>query len=140
MHEREFFIDKLLVRIHYIILMIRKTGLAPWEFEFPFASSLISTFRDPLPPPPSGPTLPLALCKAQKPALLVSGKGRVLFQVTPKRWIRFRTKSVSCRLSTRLGGRSLRKCSTLRSDTRVGVKSKGGATLFRLLPPDPPFH
>ena len=34
--EREFFIDNLLVRIHLIIAMIRWTGLAPWEFEFPF--------------------------------------------------------------------------------------------------------
>jgi len=34
--EREFFIDDLLVRIHYIIVMIRWTGLAPWEFEYPF--------------------------------------------------------------------------------------------------------
>ena len=33
---REFFIDNLLVRIHFIIVMIRWTGLAPWEFEFPF--------------------------------------------------------------------------------------------------------
>jgi len=32
---REFFIDNLLVRIHFIIVMIRWTGLAPWEFEFP---------------------------------------------------------------------------------------------------------
>ena len=38
--EREFFIDNLLVRIHFIIVMIRWTGLAPWEFEFPFAGSL----------------------------------------------------------------------------------------------------
>jgi len=30
--EREFFIDNLLVRIHFIIVMIRWTGLAPWEF------------------------------------------------------------------------------------------------------------
>jgi len=29
-------IDKLLVRIHFIIVMIRWTGLAPWEFEFPY--------------------------------------------------------------------------------------------------------
>ena len=36
--EREFFIDSLLVRIHYIIVMVRWTGLAPWEFEFPFPS------------------------------------------------------------------------------------------------------
>ena len=33
---REFFIDNLLVRIHLIIVMIRWTGLAPWESEFPF--------------------------------------------------------------------------------------------------------
>ena len=42
--ENEFFIDNLLVRIHFIIVMIRWTGLAPWEFEFPFPGSLISTF------------------------------------------------------------------------------------------------
>ena len=34
--EREFVIGNLLVRIHFIIVMIRWTGLAPWEFEFPF--------------------------------------------------------------------------------------------------------
>ena len=37
--EREFFIDNLRVRI----VMIRWTGLAPWEFEFPFPGSLTST-------------------------------------------------------------------------------------------------
>ena len=42
--ERDFFIDNLLVRIHFIIKMIRRTGLAPWEFEFPFPGSLTSTF------------------------------------------------------------------------------------------------
>ena len=42
--EREFFIDNLLVQIRFIIVMIRWTGLAPWEFEFPFPGSLISTF------------------------------------------------------------------------------------------------
>ena len=42
--EREFFIDNLLVRIHLIIVMIRWTGLAPWEFEFPFPGSRTSTF------------------------------------------------------------------------------------------------
>jgi len=41
--EREFFIDNLLVRIHFIIVMIRWTGLAPWEFGFPFPGSLTST-------------------------------------------------------------------------------------------------
>ena len=29
----------LLVRIHFIIVMIRWTDLAPWEFEFPFPGS-----------------------------------------------------------------------------------------------------
>jgi len=47
--ERDFFIDNLLVRIHFIIEMIWWTGLAPWEFEFPFPGSLISTFRVALP-------------------------------------------------------------------------------------------
>ena len=42
--EREFFIDNLLVRIYFIIEMIWWIGLAPWEFEFPFPGSLISTF------------------------------------------------------------------------------------------------
>ena len=40
--EREFFFDNLLVRIHFIIVMIRWTGLAPLEFEFPFSGSLTS--------------------------------------------------------------------------------------------------
>ena len=34
--EREFFVDNLLVRIHFIIVMIRWTGLAPGKFEFLF--------------------------------------------------------------------------------------------------------
>jgi len=42
--ERELVIDNILVRIHFIIVMIRWTGLAPWEFEFPFPGSLTSTF------------------------------------------------------------------------------------------------
>ena len=42
--QREFFIDNLLVRIHFINVMIRWTGLAPWEFESPFPGSLTSTF------------------------------------------------------------------------------------------------
>ena len=41
--DREFFIGNLLVRIHCNIVMIRWTGLAPWEFEFPFPGSLTST-------------------------------------------------------------------------------------------------
>jgi len=35
---------KFLVRVHLIIVMIRWTGFAPWEFEFPFSGSLTSTF------------------------------------------------------------------------------------------------
>ena len=42
--EREFFIENLLVRIHFIIEMIWWTGLAPWEFGFTFPGILISTF------------------------------------------------------------------------------------------------
>ena len=45
--EREFVIDNLLVRVHFIIVMIRWTGLAPWEFAFPFPGSLTSTFLVP---------------------------------------------------------------------------------------------
>ena len=41
-------IDNLLVRVHFIIAMIKWTGLAPWEFEFPFPGSLTSTFRSAL--------------------------------------------------------------------------------------------
>ena len=33
----------LLFRIHFIIVMIRWTGLAPWEFEFPLPGSLTSS-------------------------------------------------------------------------------------------------
>jgi len=33
LREREFFIDNLLVRIHFIIVMIRLTVLVPWKFE-----------------------------------------------------------------------------------------------------------
>ena len=42
--EREFFIDNLLVWIYFVIVMIRWTGLAPLEFEFPFLGSLVSAF------------------------------------------------------------------------------------------------
>ena len=37
-------VDGVLVRIHFVIVMIRWTGLAPWEFELPFPGSLTSTF------------------------------------------------------------------------------------------------
>ena len=42
--EREFRMDNLLVRIHFIIVMIGWTGLAPWEFEFPFPGGITSAF------------------------------------------------------------------------------------------------
>ena len=35
--KKEFFIENLLVRIHLIIVIIRWTSYAPWEFEFPFS-------------------------------------------------------------------------------------------------------
>ena len=58
--EREFFIDNLLVLNHFVVMMVGWTGLAPWDFEFPFPGSLTSTFlsetdtilapfRDPVP-------------------------------------------------------------------------------------------
>jgi len=40
--KREFCIDNLLVRVHFIVVIIRRTGLAPWEFELPFPGSLTS--------------------------------------------------------------------------------------------------
>ena len=42
--ERHFFIDNLLVQIHFIIEIIWWTGLAPREYEFPFPGRLISTY------------------------------------------------------------------------------------------------
>ena len=42
--DREFFIDSLLVRIHFIIEIIWWTGLEPWEFEFPFPGGLIPKY------------------------------------------------------------------------------------------------
>ena len=43
--ERDFFIDNLLVRIHFIIVMIGWTGLAPWELEFAFREALHLPFQ-----------------------------------------------------------------------------------------------
>ena len=42
--EREFLIDNLLIRFLFLMVMIRWTGLAPWEFEFPFPGSLTFPF------------------------------------------------------------------------------------------------
>ena len=47
--EREFFIDNLLVPIHFIIEMIWWTGLPPWKFVLPFPCSLTSNFLAPCP-------------------------------------------------------------------------------------------
>ena len=68
----EFFIDNLLVRAHFIIVVIRCTGLAPWGFQFPVPGSLTSTLRNAgfatrasrqararAPPPPPSRTPPL---------------------------------------------------------------------------------
>ena len=40
----EVFIDNLLFQIRFIIVMIRWTGLAPWEFQFIFTGSLTFSF------------------------------------------------------------------------------------------------
>ena len=42
--ERKFFVDNPLVQIHFVIVMIRWTGLAPGEFEFPFPGNVTSAF------------------------------------------------------------------------------------------------
>ena len=53
--ERELCADNLLVQIRLVIVMIRWTGLAPWEFESLFSGSLTSTFvvRSAPPSPPT---------------------------------------------------------------------------------------
>jgi len=43
--EREFFIDNLLVRNHFIIVMIRWTGLAPWECDPPALARCLRDLR-----------------------------------------------------------------------------------------------
>ena len=48
--EREFCITNLLVRIHFIIVTVRRTGLAPWEFTLQMTSAvcrLASSYADP---------------------------------------------------------------------------------------------
>ena len=42
--QKQFFVDNFLVRIHFVIVMIRWTGLAQWEFEFSFPGGIIFTF------------------------------------------------------------------------------------------------
>jgi len=43
--EKEFLIDNLLVRLHFIIEIFQWTGLAPWESESLIPGRLISTCR-----------------------------------------------------------------------------------------------
>ena len=38
--QRDFFIDKLLVRTHVFIVVVRWTGLAPWELNSLFQVAL----------------------------------------------------------------------------------------------------
>ena len=38
--------DNLLIQIHFIIMMIRWTGLTPWVVKFPFPISLTSNFLE----------------------------------------------------------------------------------------------
>jgi len=42
--EGDFFLDNLVVRTPFIIVMIGWAGLAPWEFELSFPGSRTSTF------------------------------------------------------------------------------------------------
>ena len=61
--EREFFIDNLVVRIHFIIVMIRWTGLAPWEFDFLFPGSAeVADEQRGVRPAGAPPPPPLLLC------------------------------------------------------------------------------
>ena len=55
--EREFFIDNLLVQIHFIIVMIRWTGLAPWKVGFPFPGSQLQGSQE-MPQDPHGGVRP----------------------------------------------------------------------------------
>jgi len=85
--EREFFIDNLLARNHFIIVMIRWTGLAPWEFEFPFPGSLTSTFlADQIKPHGHGAAVSHHVARKQRP-LVTPDPGNLqpslFFVITP---------------------------------------------------------
>jgi len=41
--ESKFYIDNLLFWICLVIVMVERTGLTPWEFEYLFPGSLISS-------------------------------------------------------------------------------------------------
>ena len=63
--EREFFIDNLLVRIHFVIVLIRWTGLAPWECVRP-------NLRD----APAGQGLGISCCDAGEEAAFCEDRVR----------------------------------------------------------------
>ena len=43
-HEGASFIDNLLVRMHFIIARIQRTGIEPWVFAYLFPGSLVPAF------------------------------------------------------------------------------------------------
>jgi len=73
------FIDNLLVRIQLIIVVIRWTGLAPWEFEFSLSGGQVPpTGRDDAPDVPRRP-LQLDSCQLESPlCYLTGGFGAIL--------------------------------------------------------------
>ena len=42
--DRDLFVGNLWIRVNFIIVTIRWTGLAPWKFELPFPGRPTSTF------------------------------------------------------------------------------------------------
>ena len=54
--------------------MIRWTGLAPWEFEFPFPGSLTSTFLGLLESPSSVSSIPLFAPAGAPPCAAAYGR------------------------------------------------------------------
>ena len=90
-------IDNLLVRIHFILVMIRWTGLAPWEFEFPFPGRmhLPSHVGNVQNNPARSPLSRLGICRRDgaRPFHLI---------ITMIKWIR--TSRVSIKNSVSLAG------------------------------------
>ena len=121
--EIEFFLDNLLVRIHFIILMIRWTGLAPWEFEFPFPGSLTSTFLHRCPHrrrvswSPSLPGLPYPL--SEKPFLTGFLSKEIWGGHTRQEEVE--VSPTQSRISSSIQ-RILRKCSTVTSMIKLCSK------------------
>ena len=65
--ERDFFIGNLLVWVYFITKMIKRTGLASWDFESHFSGGLVSTFLRAYLPPGAG----LSLASPHKLLLLL---------------------------------------------------------------------